>query len=135
MLTVYVDDFKLAGPRAHLAEGWNLITGSLDVEEPGGLGLYLGCKHEKEQRTVNGKSVTVMTYNMEDYFAAIVKDYEELASEVMGKKVILKIVATPFLEDDHKSSPARKPCSYRPSTPMCPWCKFLVTLLQVMLLS
>ena len=50
-------------------------------------------------------------------------DYESLSSELLGKEVTLKPVATPFLEDDHKSSPARTPASYDPSTPLCPWCK------------
>ena len=62
-------------------------------------------------------------YNMEDYFRSIVEDYEELSSQLLGKEVTLKPVATPFLEDDHKSSPARAPAPYTSSTPMCPWCK------------
>ena len=40
-------------------------------------------------------------------FLAIVKDYESLASDLLGKEVVLKTVATPLLEDNHKSSPAR----------------------------
>ena len=69
--------------------------------------MYLGCKHEREEKLVNGKPVVTMTYNMEDYFRSIVEDYEELSSQLLGKEVILKPVATPFLEDDHKGSPAR----------------------------
>ena len=60
---------------------------------------------------------------MEDYFRSIVEDYEELSSQLLGKEVTLKPVATPFLEDDHKNSPARAPAPYTSSTPMCPWCK------------
>ena len=68
MLTVCVDDFKLAGPAGSLKEGWELISKYLDVEKPGGLGLYLGCKHEREEMVVDGNPSTVMRYNMEDYF-------------------------------------------------------------------
>ena len=63
MLTVYVDDFKLAGPAGNLKEGWRLISDYLDVEKPGGLGLYLGCKHEREEMVVDGNPLTVMRYN------------------------------------------------------------------------
>ena len=48
MLTVYVDDFKLAGPTASLKEGWDLISSQMDVGVPGGLGLYLGCKQDHQ---------------------------------------------------------------------------------------
>ena len=54
MLTVYVDDFKLAGPARNLKIGWEMICDELDVEKPGGLGLYLGCKHEREKKIVDG---------------------------------------------------------------------------------
>ena len=74
---VYVDDFKLAGPKENLARGWELVRGGLDVDEPGEINLYLGCKHERVTKVINGRSVTSMTYNMEDYFTAIVDDYEK----------------------------------------------------------
>ena len=40
LLTVYVDDLKLAGPTASLEEGWGLITSELKVDQPDKLGLY-----------------------------------------------------------------------------------------------
>ena len=88
MLTVYVDTFKLAGPASNLKEGWAFISKYLDVEKPGGLGLYLGCKHEREETAVDGNPVTVMRYNMEAHFSAIVKDYEDLSSQLLGKDVV-----------------------------------------------
>jgi hypothetical protein len=127
MLTVYVDDFKLAGPKENLTRGWELVTGGLDVDEPEEINLYLGCKHERGTKIINGRTVVSMTYNMEDYFTAIFDDYEKLASQVMGKSVKLKEVATPFLEDDHRYSPARVACEVDPSTPTCPWCHIPVT--------
>jgi len=94
MLTAYVDDFKLAGPLANLKEGWQLISSQMDVGGPGGLGLHLGCKHEITKTTVDGNPVTVIEWSMEDYFSAIVKDYESLASDLLGKEVVLKTAAT-----------------------------------------
>ena len=44
-LTVYVDDFKLAGPARLLARGWSLIREHVRVEPPTPLGKYLGCNH------------------------------------------------------------------------------------------
>ena len=44
---------------------------------------------------------------MKDYFDSIVEDYEELSSQLLGNGVILKLVATPFLEHDRKGSLAR----------------------------
>ena len=46
MLAVYVDDFKLSGPKENLAGGWKLIgygrEGGITLEQPS----YLGCEHE-----------------------------------------------------------------------------------------
>ena len=56
LLAVYVDDFKLSGPKKNLAEGWRLIgdgrEGGITVETPSDSGLYLGCKHETGTTTV-----------------------------------------------------------------------------------
>ena len=50
LLVIYVDDFKLAGPKDKLALGWELISSGLKIEKPGPLGLYLGCKHDVSTR-------------------------------------------------------------------------------------
>ena len=48
MLSIYVDDFKLSGPKANLAKGWALLEEVIDLDEPGPAGLYLGCQQYKE---------------------------------------------------------------------------------------
>ena len=40
-----VDDFKFAGPKDKLAEGWKLIKQGLTMQEPEILGVFLGCSH------------------------------------------------------------------------------------------
>ena len=45
MLIVYVDDFKLAGPRRDLKEGWTRIRKGIITGEPEPIGRYLGRKH------------------------------------------------------------------------------------------
>jgi len=52
-LVVYVDDFKLAGPRKGLAEGWRLIRKEVRTEDPIPLGKYLGCNHVMSDRTMD----------------------------------------------------------------------------------
>ncbi len=42
-LSVYVDDFKLAGLAKNLKKGWSLIQSKLRLDAPTELGDYLGC--------------------------------------------------------------------------------------------
>ena len=82
LLTVYVDDFKMAG--------WKLIRSKLTLEEPAPANLYLGCNHERAQlRTATG-TASAMIYNMESYLASTVKKYIDVASKATGKAVKLK---------------------------------------------
>ena len=46
MLIVYVDDFKMAGPKGNLAKGWKLISQEIKLDEPTPLTRYLGCDHD-----------------------------------------------------------------------------------------
>ena len=46
LLAVYVDDFKMAGPKQNMAKGWELISSKIDMDTPSPLGIrYLGCEH------------------------------------------------------------------------------------------
>ena len=130
-LTVYVDDFKLAGPRVSLAAGWKLIrepsdsTKGLKTEDPMNIHnqVYLGCRHLREIRKLpNGKSIRLMTYDMSDFFDSCVDKYRELASSLGQKKPITPKAATPFLPEDMKESELGKPTSTGPSFQCC-WCK------------
>ena len=44
-LIVYVDDFKLAGPKQNLTEGWKLIRSKIKTEDPTKIDKFLGCQH------------------------------------------------------------------------------------------
>ena len=46
-MMIYVDDFKLSGPAANLAKGWELIKDAVDMGDPEPAGLFLGCTHER----------------------------------------------------------------------------------------
>lgn len=40
-----MDDFKMAGPKANMDEGWKLISKNIDMDTPEDAGRYLGCDH------------------------------------------------------------------------------------------
>ena len=77
-LVIYVDDFKLSGPRSNMTEGWRLLRKGLTIEPEKPSGLYLGCLHEigqlrlprstpLESESVQGPHsgmATTVTYNM-----------------------------------------------------------------------
>ena len=52
VLSVYVDDFKLAGPTQNMKEGWRRIRSVIKMDEPTPLGKYLGCGHVLESRVL-----------------------------------------------------------------------------------
>ena len=130
-LTVYVDDFKLAGPRQNLAQGWKLIrqdsatTTGLKIEDPTSINgqVYLGCRHFKEETTLpNGKKIRLMTYDMSEFFSSCVDKYLELAGSKGQKTPLSKAVNTPFLPEDMKESNQGKPNAVGPVFE-CSWCK------------
>ena len=47
-LVVYVDEFKLAGPKQNIKEGWDLISSVIDMDSPETIGRYFGCMHKQE---------------------------------------------------------------------------------------
>ena len=51
LLVVYVDDFKMAGPKDNLAKGWEGISKVLAMDPAEPLGRYFGCNH-REQTSV-----------------------------------------------------------------------------------
>ena len=116
-MTVYVDDFKLAGPKGNLAEGWRLIRGDatpesgkgLIMEDPTPLGQYLGCNHVQSVITLpNGTKANAVSYDMEDFLDSCVSRYVDLATEIQGVAPKIRAVATPFLEDT-LGAPLRAP--------------------------
>ena len=67
-LIVYVDDFKMAGPRESLAEGWRLVRKNISTDDPTPFGRFLGCEHvihEFPCASAHGGKIRVMEYNMQ----------------------------------------------------------------------
>ena len=63
LLVVYVDDFKMAGPKSGVTEAWRLIRLKIKVENPTPYGLFLGCRHKVGEVSIrkNGPKVRTMT--------------------------------------------------------------------------
>ena len=58
-MIIYVDDFKLSGPREHLQKGWDLlqepsvlVPGGIDIEPPEEVGRFLSCQHVITEREI-----------------------------------------------------------------------------------
>ena len=41
--TVYVDDFKMAGPQESMSNGWQVVSTKIDMDTPGKVNRYMGC--------------------------------------------------------------------------------------------
>ena len=67
-LMIYVDDFKLAGPRVHLKAGWDLVCAAVEMGRQEEAGLFLGCHHERFEETLaSGVVARGFKYNTEAY--------------------------------------------------------------------
>ena len=94
LLMVYVDDFKMAGPKASLVKGWKLIREGLDVDDPAPVDRCLGCHHSVCDGQVNGKPVRIMQFKVESFMKSCVQAYKDLCGEPDMK---LRSVETPFI--------------------------------------
>ena len=52
LLTIYVDDFKLAGPTEHFESTWKALREHILLSDPEPVDQYLGCKHIAKHVTV-----------------------------------------------------------------------------------
>ena len=96
-LLVYVDDFKMGGPKKQCEWLWSEIRKKLDLEEPHPLDRCLGCHHnESTAKIEDGSVVRVLSYDMREFVKACVDRYIEVAG---GNTGALRVVATPFLSE------------------------------------
>ena len=72
LLSIYVDDFKMAGPKENLAKGWALLREEIDMEDPATPTLYLRCEQATHDITMpSGAKVRMMVYDMETSYQAV----------------------------------------------------------------
>ena len=80
LLTIYVDDFKLAGPIDNLARGWAILRSRIDIGPASRDGMYLGCNVIKgDMILANGCTVRTITYDMEYALRQCLEKYLSLA--------------------------------------------------------
>ena len=96
LLVVYVDDFKMSGPKTNLSEGWKAIRKGIVTDDPKPVNKCLGCQHDVKTINKGGIDTTTVEYNMEDFLKQCVSSYLELAKLKEGD---LNPVKTPFLDD------------------------------------
>ena len=107
-LVVYVDDFKLAGPKSLMKGCWDAIRRGIRAEDPFPVGKYLGCDHVTSLRVdpKSGAKLRVMEHDMSDFMRSCVGRYVELAGV---ERSSLRKASTPFLAEVREPSPARDP--------------------------
>ena len=98
---VYVDDFKLSGPKANLPKGWVLVRQGLQIDDPHPLDIWLGCNHKFWERLHEGRTIRGISYDMESFLRSSVEAYIT-KSQDCGYRPKLRKVETPFIEDPPK---------------------------------
>ncbi len=136
-LCIYVDDFKLSGPKKELKPMWEKLEKRIVLTPPEPVLQYLGCKHhvytvpksrikefshapsdfsgDKEYK--NEETVKILEYDMESFLQSCCDRYEELSPT----PVKWKNAATPFIDEDDSQNPARRPLTAGEGL-QCPWC-------------
>ena len=94
MLVVYVDDFKMAGPKENMAIAWKMLQSTIKMDAPKPINKYLGCEHREKVYEIEGKTVREQVYDMRPYMRKCVEKYLEVAPDTD-----LKHADTPFIED------------------------------------
>ena len=65
LLSVCLDDVKLASPTSNMEKGWKFIASSLTLDPPQPLSLHLGCIHERKEVAAGAVAAQVMSYTMD----------------------------------------------------------------------
>ena len=121
MLSVYADDFKMAGSKKILPLGWKLLRQGLHLEPEKRIDengtVYLGSRHVVlSVKLPNGTTATTTTYDMECILTSCVDKYKS----VIGPKVPLRQYSTAFMPEGDRDSPVGAPGAG--PVRECPWC-------------
>ncbi len=77
LLSIYVDDYKMAGPKEDLANGWALLREEVDMDDPATPTIYLGCEQSTHDITMpSGAKVRMMVCDLENFLASCVVRYQ-----------------------------------------------------------
>ena len=115
LLVVYVDDFKLSGPREHHDSTWAELSKELKLDAPKGDAdnehTFLGCVHRSFTKEIQGRTVSGIEYDVRGSVKKTIEKYKSLVRDKTGKEAFLFKVATPTLDEDTRKCPHRAPCA------------------------
>ena len=84
-LVLYVDDFLMSGPKENMEKAWADIAAVINIEDPGPMGLYLGCVHEEGVVEMDdGRKIRIMTFNQESFFRDKIEKYIQVCEDKGG---------------------------------------------------
>ena len=84
-LVLYVDDFLMSGPKENMEKAWADIAAVINIEDPGPMGLYLGCVHEEGAVEMDdGRKIRTMTFNQESFFRDKIEKYIQVCEDKGG---------------------------------------------------
>ena len=113
MLTVYVDDLKLAGPKKNFKQAWAALGKTMSLEQPTGdtteVSNYLGTEHIRGEKVVKGKTLQTLTWNVSHSIKRAISVYEEAVRSVTGRYPRMYPAELPILAEETKFADARKP--------------------------
>ena len=110
ILSVYVDDIKLAGKKQNIDPMWKILNKEVHLGEPTSFldHVYLGCTTMFESRISSGRTeklpfpqnlrISSWSYDMEGHAKKCVERYCELANKTTQQ---LYKVSTPCIDDHH----------------------------------
>ena len=93
---IYVDYFRMPGPKENLAKAWKLLTtgeNALTLDPPKPPDRELGCFHRRFDAVVNGQPVRTIEYDMREFMKSCVTAYLDVTGTTASK---LKTVETLF---------------------------------------
>ncbi len=88
----------MSGPEENMEKAWADIAAVINIEDPGPMGLYLGCVHEESAVEMDdGRKIRTMTFNQESFFRDKIDKYIQVCEEKGGITPLIPQVSTPFL--------------------------------------
>lgn len=99
LLTVYVDEFKVSGPKKYMDLAWKALNKHIEMEAPTGASLYIVCKRKFTDSQSAYDLVKKVLYGMNAYLMSSVALYQTVCMAAAGKGATLRTVATPFIEE------------------------------------
>ena len=79
----------MSGPTEIIDAMWVKLAEVLKFEDPGPMGLYLGCIHEEGTTQIDDKQIKTITFNQEEFFKDKIEKYIDLCMEKGSKTVKL----------------------------------------------